>query len=86
MAHDPLDPALRAQLIALGDAPVDLIVRTRDKPDARVDACAALGVTIRYRYNLLPGLAISAPASAALRLAGEPWVDRIEPDRAVRAL
>lgn len=86
MADDKLDPALRAQLITLGDAPIDLIVRTRDKPEPHLAACAAMGIAVRHRYNLLPGLAVSAPASAALKLADEPWVDRIEADRPVRAL
>ncbi|MCW5880593.1 MAG: protease inhibitor I9 family protein [Anaerolineae bacterium] len=46
----------------------------------------ALGIAIRYTYNLLPGLAVTASGATALRLADEPWVVSIELDRTVRAL
>lgn len=83
---DKLDPTLRAQLAAAADAPVDLIVRTADRPAPYTARCAALGVEIRYTYNLLPGLAVTASGATALRLADEPWVVSIELDRTVRAL
>lgn len=81
-----LDPELRARLKAAGDAPVDLIVRTADKPAQYAAQVAALGVEVRHAYTLLPGMAVTASGAAALRLADEPWVIGIEPDRAVRAL
>ena len=81
-----LDPTLRAQLAAAGDARVALIIRTADKPAQYAAACEALGVEVRYAYNLLPGMAVTATGEAALRLADEPWVISIEPDREVHAL
>jgi hypothetical protein len=81
-----LDAAIRAHLAAAGDQPIDLIIRTKDKPAQYAATCAALGVQVQHTYNLLPGMAVSAPASVVLRLADEPWVVGIEEDRAVRTM
>ena len=85
MSHK-LDPELRDSLHAAGDAPVDLIIRTDGKPGQYAAAFAASGVTVRHIFNLLPGLAVTAPASAILALANEAWIVRIEPDREVRTM
>ena len=81
-----IDPELRASLRAAGDGPVDLIIRTDGKPGQYASAFAASGVTVRHTFNLLPGLAVTAPASSILTLANEPWIVRIEPDREVRTM
>ncbi len=83
---DKLDPALRAQLQAAGDDPVDLIIRTTGSPRSYAATCAAQGVVVRHTYNLLPGPAVSGPASKLLALASEPWVAHVEPDRSVHTL
>ena len=85
MSHK-LDPELRERLRAAGDATVDLIIRTDGKPGQYATVCAASGITVRHTFNLLPGLAVTAPASAVLALANEPWIVRIEPDREVRTM
>ena len=81
-----LDPELRDSLRAAGDAPIDLIIRTEGKPGQYAATLATSGVTIRHTFNLLPGLAVTVPASAILALANEPWIVRIEPDREVRTM
>ncbi len=81
-----LEAPLRQQLAAAGDARVDLIIRTTGAPDAHVTACEARGMTVRHVYKLLPGLAVSAPASAAMALADEDWVARIEADGPVHTM
>ena len=81
-----LDPATRASLVSLGDARVDLIVRTDGKPGQYTQACASQGIEIRHLFNLLPGMAVSAPAAAILRLADEDWVTAVEFDREVRTM
>lgn len=81
-----LDASLRNTLTAAGDQPVDLIVRTQGKPAQYVAAFAQSGVSVRQTFNLLPGLAVTAPASAILRLADEDWIVSIEPDREVRTM
>ncbi len=43
-------------------------------------------MTVRHVYKLLPGLAVSAPASAAVALADEDWVARIEADGPVHTM
>lgn len=86
MSASKLDPSLRANLRAAGDQPIDLIIRTAGKPAQYVAVCAASGIQIRHTYNLLPGMAVTAPASTILRLADEAWITHIEPDREVRTM
>ena len=43
-------------------------------------------MTVRHVYKLLPGLAVTAPAAAAVALAGEDWVARIEADGPVHTM
>ncbi|MFN8474813.1 MAG: hypothetical protein U0822_21670 [Anaerolineae bacterium] len=81
-----LEAPLRQQLAAAGDARVDLIIRTTEAPGEHVAACEARGMTVRHVYKLLPGIAVSAPAAAALALESEPWVERIETDRSVHTM
>lgn len=81
-----LEATLRRQLAAAGDAHVDLIIRTTEAPTGHVAACEARGMTVRHVYKLLPGMAVTAPASAALALEDEGWVARIEPDQAVQTM
>lgn len=81
-----LEATLRQQLAAAGDARVDLIIRTTDAPGAYVGTCEGRGMIVRHVYKLLPGMAVTAPASAALALEDESWVARIEPDQAVHTM
>lgn len=81
-----LEASLRATLKAAGDQPVDLIIRTDGKPAQYTTAVAQSGVAVRQTFNLLPGLAVTAPASAILRLVDEAWIVSIEPDRAVHTM
>jgi hypothetical protein len=38
------------------------------------------------RVHLIPTLAVEGSGDALMRLAAEPWVQRIEPDQSVRAI
>lgn len=86
MSGSKLAAPLRQQLAAAGDAHVDLIIRTTGAPGAYVAQCEARGMTVRHVYKLLPGLAVTAPAAAAVALAGEDWVARIEADGPVHTM
>jgi len=66
-----------------GDRPVQAIVRVADRADRYRDELASRGFEIRRLFTLIPGLAVTGPASRLLELLSEPWVMSIEPDRPV---
>lgn len=75
-----------AELRALGDKPVDAIVRVAGDPETRVADVKRCGLDVRRTLRLVRGLAVHGPASALCRLAEEPWVLSVEPDLPVRTL
>ena len=81
-----LQPDLKAKLERAPDSVVNLIVRLNDPPDARVADVRALGLTVRYTYSLVPGMAIQGTASASLALAKKPWVLSVEEDKPVHTM
>jgi hypothetical protein len=83
---EKLSARYRAELEAAGDERMNVIVRTAGPPEAVAAQCEARGFKIRHTYKLLPGLAVSAPASSVIALADDPAVTKIEPDRTVAAL
>jgi len=65
---------------------VDLIVRVKGDLDQRSAALVGRGAEVRYRFRLTGSLALRCTGRVALALLEEPWVERVEPDRPVKAL
>jgi hypothetical protein len=81
-----IQPDLKSKLERAPDSVVNLIVRVKDTPDARVADVRALGLTVRYTYSLVPGMAIQGTASASLALAKKSWVLSVEEDKPVHTM
>jgi hypothetical protein len=81
-----IQPDLKSKLERAPDSVVNLIVRVKDTPDARVADVRALGLTVRYMYSLVPGMAIQGTASASLALAKKSWVLSVEEDKPVHTM
>jgi subtilisin len=72
-----VNPTIDAQSPGL----VDVIVQFRSAVSAGdVAAVAALGGRVRFRYDIVPGMAASLPPQALQALAANPRVALIEPD------
>ena len=83
---DKIDAALRERFTAAPDEVVGLIVRTDGDPTPHLMRFGEMGMRVERRFRLLPGVSVTGRACAALSLAHEPWVLKIEEDRAVAAL
>ena len=81
-----IQPDLKSKLERAPDMVVNLIVRVKDTPGARVADVRALGLTVRYTYSLVPGMAVRGTAAASLALAEKPWVLSIEEDKQVHTM
>jgi hypothetical protein len=64
---------------------VDLIVRVKGDLDERSATLVGRGAEVRYRFRLTGSLALRCTGRVALALLEEPWVERVEPDRPVKA-
>ena len=62
---------------------VDLIVRIKGDLDQRSASLAEHGAQIKYRFRLTGSVAVRCSGRVALALLDQPWVVRVEPDRAV---
>jgi len=65
---------------------VDLIVRVKGNLDERSTTLTGRGAEVKYRFRLTSSLALRCSGKVALALVKEPWVERVEPDRPVKAL
>jgi hypothetical protein len=81
-----IQPSLKSKLERAPDRVVNLIVRVKDPPNARVADVRALGLTVRHTYSLVPGMAIQGTASASLALAEKSWVLSVEEDKPVHTM
>ena len=81
-----LSPEFQAWLQAHPQANVHAIIRLQALTPEVEKAVTDAGCRVYRRLQLLPSLAVEAPASTLMALAAEPWVQRIEPDQEVRAL
>ena len=81
-----IQPDLKKKLERAPGSVVNLIVRLKDAPDVRVADVRALGLTVRYTYSLVPGMAIQGTAAASLALAQKSWVLSVEEDKQVRTM
>ncbi len=83
---EKIDPKFKQRLAANPTQRFDIIVRTADDPRGRVPQVMAHGLQVRHTYSLIKALAASGAGLFVLRLADEPWVEKIEPDGEVRTL
>lgn len=81
-----IEPTFREYLASNPTQRVDIIVRTADNPQNRVLQVAEHGLSIRHLYSLINALAATGLGSSILNLAGEPWVEKIEPDEEVHVM
>lgn len=78
-----VDTKLQEKLCLAPNQEVSLIVRTNGDPTPHLTRFNELGLNIRHKYRLLPGVSVTGQASAALALLNEAWIVRIEEDRTV---
>ena len=65
------------------DKSVDVIIRTNPNMTTDDAVIQAVGLTVTRKFSLISALAATGPASAIMALASEPWIESIEPDRAI---
>ncbi|MBC7264196.1 MAG: hypothetical protein H5T64_07520 [Chloroflexi bacterium] len=68
-----------------GTFPVRLIVRVKGDIEEQAARLEAMGCHVLSRLWLINAVAMECTSAQALRLAEEPWVERIEPDSVVSA-
>ena len=78
--------ALKEKLERDPRAIANVIVMVQGESSAYASQVSALGLTIKRSFTLIPGLAVSGPASAILALANESWVKSIEEDKPVHTM
>ena len=83
---DKMSAGLRERLAGAPGQAVDLIVRTHGDPEPFTARLEELGFSIRHRFALLPGLAITGAAGHVSSLLDEDWIVSVEEDRPVTAL
>jgi hypothetical protein len=81
-----IDAELLERLKADPETEFMLIVRTEGEPGQYLTRLQALGMEVRRKFRLTRSLAITARADAALQLADEAWVEKIEEDQMVRTM
>jgi hypothetical protein len=77
---------LLERLKADPEAEFRLIVKTEGESAQYLTYLQALGIEVRRKFKLTRSLAITARADAALQLADEAWVEKIEEDQIVRTM
>ncbi|HEY83727.1 MAG TPA: hypothetical protein G4N96_01245 [Chloroflexi bacterium] len=61
-----------------------VIIRAHNNPQAKAAQLINSGLTITQTFSLIPGFAVTGPASDIITLLDEPWVISIEPDEPVK--
>jgi len=83
---EKVEAELLGKLSADPEAEFRLIVKTEGEPGQYLARLQTLGIEVRRKFRLTRSLAITAKAAAALRLADEAWVEKIEEDQIVRTM
>ena len=81
-----ISSALEHQLKNMPNRSVDLIVRTTDEVEPHLEWTKSVGLEVRQVYRLSPGMAVSGPGEAALKLLDQSWVVSVELDAQVKAM
>lgn len=80
-----IEPNLARKLEEGGTSPVRLIVHIRGDIEEHAARLETMGCHVLGRLWLINAVAMECTSAQALRLADEPWVERIEPDAVVSA-
>lgn len=86
MTPSKIDSTLAATLRSQPHQSFDLLVRVDRADDSRQVQIEAAGATVRRRLTLVPTFAVTCTGAAALQLAEQSWVQRVEDDGPVYAL
>lgn len=86
MATAKIDPNLAGAIHDQPGQSFDLLVRVDRADDQRQAQVETTGATVRRRLTLVPTFAVTCTGAVALRLAEQPWVQRVEHDGPVYAL
>ena len=62
---------------------VAVIIKTAADPKPYLTRLTGAGFTVTRTFSLISAVAATGPAGAVIKLAAEPWVVSIEPDRPV---
>jgi hypothetical protein len=81
-----IDSALEHQLKNMPNRSVDLIVRTDSDAEPHLEWVKSVGLEVTQVYRLSPGMAVSGPGQAALKLVDQNWVVSIELDAQVKTM
>ena len=81
-----ISSALEHQLKNMPNRSVDLIVRTAEDAEPHLEWIQSAGLKVKQVYRLSPGVAVSGPGRAALKLADQRWVVSIELDAQVKTM
>ena len=79
-------PGLRERLAASKTTQVYLILRVQGDPAQYRAQVEQAGFEVRRAMRLVPGFAVTGPASAALALADASWLTQVEPDRPIHTM
>ena len=80
-----INSALEHQLKNMPNRSVNLIVRVTEDVEPHLEWTQSIGLEVKQVYRLSPGMAISGPGHAALKLVEQSWVASIELDAQVKA-
>ena len=81
-----ISSALEHQLKNMPNRSVDLIVRTAEDVEPHLEWIKSVGLDVKQVYRLSPGMAVSGPGEAALKLLDQSWVVSIELDAQVKTM
>jgi hypothetical protein len=81
-----INSALEHQLKNMPNRSIDLIVRTAGDAEPHVAWTQAVGLEVKHIYRLSPGMAVSGPGQAALKLIDQSWVMSVELDAQVKTM
>ena len=80
---DKVDITLRRMLNMAPERQVSIIARTDGDPTPHLARLTELGLSVRHKYRLLPGVSVTGKASAVLSLLSESWIVKVEEDRPI---
>lgn len=78
-----IDPDYKKTLQANPAQSVAVIIKTATDPQPYLAYLTGVGFTVTRTFSLISAVAATGPAGVVIKLAAEPWVVSIEPDRPV---
>lgn len=81
-----ISSTLKHQLKNMPNRSVDLIVRTTGEVEPHLEWTKSVGLEVNQVFRLSPGMAVSGPGQAALKLLDQSWVVSVELDAQVKTM